>query len=144
MDVPVVARSRRSSCNRSCREGPMNRKRAMSDATDRITPATTERDTPVPTTRDPALAPDHARGNGRPGGPDAVRREIEATRARMSRTLDELEHRIVRERRAMERKKEELWDKATLKGVRRKLSREPWRSVGIAFAVGYIIAAIRD
>ncbi|NIP80001.1 MAG: hypothetical protein GWM90_12570, partial [Gemmatimonadetes bacterium] len=51
---------------------------------------------------------------------------------------------IARERRALERKKDDLWAKATLQGVRRKLSREPWRSVGIAFAVGYIIAAIRD
>ena len=73
-----------------------------------------------------------------------MRAEIERTRARLSRTLDELEHRMVRERRELERKKEQLWDRATLKGLRRKLSSEPWRSVGIAFAVGYIIAAIRD
>ncbi|MGK7311504.1 MAG: DUF3618 domain-containing protein [Candidatus Longimicrobiales bacterium M2_2A_002] len=90
------------------------------------------------------MARDRVRGNGRPGDPEAMRREIEATRARLSHTLDELEHRIVRERRALERKKEDLWARATLQGVRRKLSREPWRSVGIAFAVGYIIAAIRD
>ena len=90
------------------------------------------------------MARTRARGNGRPGDPEAMRREIEATRARLSHTLDELEDRIVRERRALERKKDDLWAKATLQGVRRKLSREPWRSVGIAFAVGYIIAAVRD
>lgn len=73
-----------------------------------------------------------------------MREEIERTRARLSRTLDQLEGRIVAERQELGRKKEELWEKATLQGLRRKLSREPWRSVGIAFAVGYIIAAIRD
>jgi ElaB/YqjD/DUF883 family membrane-anchored ribosome-binding protein len=73
-----------------------------------------------------------------------MRAEIARTRARMSDTLDELEHRIAAERRALERKKEDLWAKATLQGVRKKLSKEPWRSLGIAFAVGYIIAAIRD
>lgn len=73
-----------------------------------------------------------------------MRAEIERTRARLSRTLDELEHRMLRERRELERKKKQLWDRATLKGLRRKMSSEPWRSVGIAFAVGYIIAAIRD
>lgn len=73
-----------------------------------------------------------------------MREEIERTRARMSRTLDELETRIVRERQALARTRVTLWEKATLKGVRRKLSREPWRSMGIAFAVGYVIAAIRE
>lgn len=73
-----------------------------------------------------------------------MREEIERTRARMSRTLDELETRIVREREALERKRVDLWEKATLKGIRRKLSGEPWRSMGIAFAVGYIVAAIRE
>lgn len=107
----------------------------MTDTTDRITPATVERDAP---------APRRAYGNGRPTDPDGMRREIERTRARLSRTLDELETRIAAERRALERKKEDLWAKATLQGVRKKLSTEPWRSVGIAFAVGYIIAAIRD
>ena len=84
------------------------------------------------------------RGNGRPSDPEAMRAEIERTRARLSRTLDEIEERVVRERRALERKKEKLWDRATLKGVRSRLSREPWRSVAIGFAVGYIVAAIRD
>ncbi len=90
------------------------------------------------------MAPRRIRGNGRPDGPEAMRDEIARTRARMSDTLDAIEDRIVAERRALERKKEELWAKATLQGVRKKLSTEPWRSVGIAFAVGYIIAAIRD
>lgn len=107
----------------------------MANTTDRITPATVERDAP---------APHRVRGNGRPTDPDGMRREIERTRARLSRTLDELEDRIVEERQELERKKEDLWDKATLKGLRSKLSREPWRSVAIAFAAGYIIAAIRD
>lgn len=73
-----------------------------------------------------------------------MRQEIERTRARLSRTLDELESRVVRERREMERRKQALWDRATLKGLRGKLSGEPWRSAAIAFAVGYIIAAIRE
>lgn len=73
-----------------------------------------------------------------------MREEIQRTRDRLSRTLDELEGRIAAERRALARTKEELWEKATLQGLRTRLSREPWRSVGIAFAVGYIIAAIRD
>ena len=73
-----------------------------------------------------------------------MRREIERTRARLSRTLDELEDRITAERRELERKKETLWHRATLRGVRQKLTSEPWRTVAIAFAAGYIIAAIRD
>ena len=107
----------------------------MADSIDRITPPTTERDAPT-TLR--------VGGNGGPADPEAMRDEIERTRARLSRTLDELETRIVREREALERKRVDLWEKATLKGVRRKLSSEPWRSMGIAFAVGYIIAAIRE
>jgi ElaB/YqjD/DUF883 family membrane-anchored ribosome-binding protein len=121
----------------------------MADSTDRITPATAKRDTPArdgapEATDGGAVAPRPARGNGRPGDPDAMREEIARTRARMSGTLDAIEEQIVAERKALERKKEELWAKATLQGVRKKLSREPWRSVGVAFAVGYIIAAIRD
>lgn len=83
-------------------------------------------------------------GNGRRGSPREVRREIEQTRARMSETLDALEDRLAYERRELERKKNDLVDKVTLKPVRRKLSREPWRSMAIAFAAGYIVAAIRD
>lgn len=107
----------------------------MTNTTDRITPATVERDTRTPR---------RVRDNGRPTDPDGMRREIQRTRHRLSTTLDELEERIVKERRELERRKEDLWDKATLKGFRRTLSREPWRSVAIAFAVGYVIAAIRD
>ncbi|MFW5947721.1 MAG: DUF3618 domain-containing protein, partial [Gemmatimonadota bacterium] len=77
----------------------------MTDTTDRITSVTTERDAP---------APARVRGNGRASTPGAVREEIEATRARLSRTLDQLEDRLVAERRALERKKEELWEAATL------------------------------
>ncbi len=130
----------------------------MADSTDRITPATAKRDTPAGTgggetavepVRETAVAARPVRDNGRPGRgrPEdaaAMREEIARTRARLSQTLDELEGRIVAERRALERKKEDLWARATLQGVRKKLSSEPWRSVGIAFAVGYIIAAIRD
>ena len=83
-------------------------------------------------------------GNGRPGDPAELRREIERTRARMSSTLDALEARVVHEKEAIERKKEELWAKATLQGPRRTLSREPWRSVAIAFIAGYVVAAILD
>ena len=107
----------------------------MADSTDRITPATVERDT---------RAVSRVGGNGHPDSPEAMRAEIERTRARMSRTLDELENRIVLEREALERKKEDLWEKATFRGLRRKLTREPWRSAAIAFAVGYVIAAIRE
>lgn len=98
-------------------------------------------------TRRETVAPDHrlppaggsvvTAGNGRPGDPDALRRDIEATRARMSRTLDEIEGRLVRQ-------KEELVARATLRGFRRRISSEPWRSMAIAFAAGYIVAAIRD
>lgn len=91
----------------------------------------------------PAGRPTRA-GNGRPGSPAEMRREIERTRARMSGTLDALEARIEYERQSLEEKKDELVDRATLKGLRRRLSREPWRSMAIAFAAGYIIAAIRD
>ena len=76
-------------------------------------------------------------GNGRPGDPDGLRLDIEATRARMSRTLDEIEGRLVRQ-------KEELVARATLRDFRRRISSEPWRSMAIAFAAGYIVAAIRD
>lgn len=75
--------------------------------------------------------------NGGPGEPDELRREIEATRARMSRTLDAIEGRIVRQ-------KEELVARATFRELRQKVASEPWRSMLIAFAAGYIIAAIRD
>ena len=108
---------------------------AMADSTDRITPPTTKRDAPTSVRR---------YTNGRPTDPEAMRHEIQRTRERLSHTLDELELRIVREREALEQKKEVLWDRATLKGARAKWSREPWRSVGIAFALGYIIAAIRE
>lgn len=83
-------------------------------------------------------------GNGRRSSPREVRRDIEQTRARMSNTLDALEDRFVHERQELERKKNDLVDRVTLKPVRRKLSREPWRSVALAFAAGYIVAAIRD
>lgn len=100
----------------------------------------------VPATpeRSPVRGGGVAAGNGYPDDPEDMRREIERTRARMSDTLDALEARLVFEKRELERKKDELWEKATLQGVRRKLSREPWRSVAIAFAAGYIVAALRD
>lgn len=84
------------------------------------------------------------RGNGRPSDPAEMRREIERTRARMSSTLDAVEARIEHERDSLERKKDELVDRVTLKGVRDRLQREPWRTMAIAFVAGYVIAAIRD
>jgi ElaB/YqjD/DUF883 family membrane-anchored ribosome-binding protein len=66
-----------------------------------------------------------------------MRDEIQQTRARMSMTLDAIEEQLVQQKR-------ELWAKATLQPFRRKISTEPWRSMAIAFAVGYIVAAIRD
>lgn len=76
-------------------------------------------------------------GNGRPSDPEEMREEIQRTRARMSLTLDTIEDRLVEQKRA-------IWARATLQGFRRKVSREPWRSMAIAFAAGYIVAAIRD
>lgn len=109
--------------------------------------------TPVPTSTDHSASRTPAPGrtgtavgtlgNGR-SSPREVRREIAQTRARMSDTLDALEDSIARERQELERKKNDLVDRVTLKPVRRKLSREPWRSIALAFAAGYIVAAIRD
>ncbi len=93
---------------------------------------------------DVTIGSDAPVGNGRPGEPAELRREIAATRARMSSTLDTLEARLVREQASLERKKTELVDLATLKPVREKLAREPWRSIAIAFVAGYVVAAIRD
>lgn len=76
--------------------------------------------------------------------PDEMRIEIEATRARISETLDELEGRLVHEKQQLVRKKDELVDKATLKGFRQKMAEEPFRHMAIAFVAGYVIAAIRD
>ncbi len=73
-----------------------------------------------------------------------MRREIERTRARLSGTLDALEARIAYERSSLEEKKDEVVDRVTLKGLRTRLSREPWRSMAIAFVAGYVVAAIRD
>jgi hypothetical protein len=76
-------------------------------------------------------------GNGRPSDPEEMRLEIERTRERMSDTLDAIEGRLVRQ-------KEEIWARATLRGFRRRIGTEPWRSLAIAFVAGYIVAAIRD
>ena len=76
--------------------------------------------------------------------PEEMRREIEATRARMSRTLDQIEDRVVHEKEELVRKKEELWARATLRDFRRTVSREPWRSVALAAVAGYLVAAVRD
>jgi hypothetical protein len=75
--------------------------------------------------------------NGRPRDPEAIRQDIQRTRSRMSDTLDALEAELVREKEALVRT-------VTLKPVREKLKRQPWKSMAIAFAAGYIIAAIRD
>lgn len=74
----------------------------------------------------------------RPGaGPDEVRQDIDRTRERMSRTLDELEGRLVEG-------KDALVARATFRDLRRQVASEPWRSVAIAFVAGYLVAAIRD
>jgi ElaB/YqjD/DUF883 family membrane-anchored ribosome-binding protein len=83
------------------------------------------------------VGPAVATGNGRPSSLEEMRAEIEATRIRMSSTLDDIEDRLVRQKR-------DLWAKATFQGFRRKVSSEPWRSLAIAFVAGYIVAAIRD
>lgn len=75
--------------------------------------------------------------DGPAAGPDDVRREIDRTRQRMSRTLDEIEGRLVEG-------KDTLVARATFRDLRRRISGEPWRSVAIAFVVGYVVAAIRD
>jgi hypothetical protein len=111
------------------------------------TPASRAPTRPTTTDSVPARAPRHGAvtvGNGRPGSARELRRDIEQTRARMSDTLDALETRIADERRSLERKKDDLVDRVTLKPVREKLSREPWRSMALAFVAGYIVAAIRD
>lgn len=71
------------------------------------------------------------------GEPDEVRREIARTRDRMSRTLDELEGRLAEG-------KDALVARATFRDLRRQVSQEPWRSLAIAFVVGYVVAALRD
>jgi ElaB/YqjD/DUF883 family membrane-anchored ribosome-binding protein len=134
----------------------------MPESTERITPEATKRDaavrpsgtglppggSPMPAARSgppaPATGPERVRTNGAPTTPSEMRREIDRTRARMSDTLDALEARLVHEKAALTRKKEAVWSTVTLQGVRDRLSREPWRSLAIAFAAGYIIAAIRD
>ena len=70
-------------------------------------------------------------------GADALREDIERTRDRMAHTLDRIEDRLVRRR-------DELWSKATLRGARRTVASEPWRGLLIAFAAGYVLAALRD
>ncbi len=117
----------------------------MSDTTPTRTTKTTPTATtdagpvPAPPERTLARGPvlDGVGSNGRPEDPEAMRVEIERTRERMSYTLDAIEHRLVL-------RKREIWAKATLQGFRRKISTEPWRSMAIAFAAGYIVAAIRD
>lgn len=136
----------------------------MPESTDRITPEATKRDAVVgpsesglapggstaPTARTEAPGPparpgaEGVRTNGRPTTPAEMRREIDRTRARMSDTLDALEARLIHEKAALARRKDAVWSTVTLQGVRERLSREPWRSMAIAFAAGYIIAAIRD
>lgn len=69
--------------------------------------------------------------------PDGLRREIEATRARMSRTLDEIEGTLVRQ-------KEEVVARVTLRDLRHRIATSPLRPLMIAFAAGYVVAAIRD
>jgi hypothetical protein len=102
----------------------------------------TERPEIVPAAPQRALpaaepAPDIIMGNGRPSDPDEIRQEIERTRERMSRTLDAIEDRLVQ-------RKDEIWARATFRSLRHRVSSEPWRSLAIAFVVGYVVAAIRD
>lgn len=75
--------------------------------------------------------------DGQGGGPDDVRRDIDRTRERMSRTLDELEGRL-------SEGKDVLVARATFRDFRRQITSEPWRSLAIAFVAGYVVAAIRD
>lgn len=77
----------------------------------------------------------HARTPSR--DPDALRREIEETRDRMSRTLDALEDRLVRQ-------KEDVVARVTFRDLRRRFAESPMKPLLIAFAAGYIVAAIRD
>lgn len=72
-----------------------------------------------------------------PADAAALRDDIERTRERMSRTLDRIEDRVVRRR-------DQVWSKATLLDVRRAVTSEPWRNLLIAFAAGYVLAALRD
>jgi hypothetical protein len=74
---------------------------------------------------------------GSTDGAEALREDIGRTRDRMSRTLDRIEGRIARRR-------DEVWSKATLQDVRARIASEPWRGLLIAFAAGYVLAALRD
>lgn len=109
-----------------------------------VPPPEPDQGTDVKKTEDAAPPKPAPRLNGGPSDPESMRAEIERTRARMSDTLDEIEDRLLEGKRELVRKKDELWAKATLKGVRRTITTEPWRSVAIAFVAGYIVAAIRD
>lgn len=84
-----------------------------------------------PATKSPAV------GDGQGAGPDEVRSEIDRTRQRMSRTLDEIEGRL-------SEGKDALVARATFRDLRRQITTEPWRSLAIAFVAGYVVAAIRD
>ncbi len=85
-------------------------------------------------------------GRGRivASNPDEMRDEIQHTRARMSDTLDALEARLGREKAELNRRKDDLVAKATLRDFRHTISQEPWRSLVIAFVAGYVVAALRD
>ena len=85
---------------------------------------------PIDTTHQLPPAPEALR-------PEALREDIERTRARMSGTLDRIEERITERRR-------EMWAKVTLQDVRDAVTTEPWRNLLIAFVAGYVVAAVRD
>lgn len=128
------------------RAGDSDRARQSASRPANVTPVPSPGDsgarTPAVQGREPTTV--STIGNGRRSDLREVRRDIEQTRARMSDTLDALEDRLASERQELERKKNDLVDKVTLKPVRRTLSREPWRSMALAFVAGYIVAAIRD
>jgi hypothetical protein len=90
-----------------------------------------------PPADEPAIRGGETASPDSPDGADALREDIGRTRDRMSRTLDRIEGRIARRR-------DEVWSKATLQDLRVTVASEPWRGLLIAFAAGYVLAALRD
>ncbi len=72
----------------------------------------------------------------RPGSVEEARRAVEATRTRISDTLDALEHRL-------DAKKQELKERANiLRPIRARVRDRPWVAVGIGLAAGLVLGLL--
>ncbi|HEU0014014.1 MAG TPA: hypothetical protein VFQ45_10040 [Longimicrobium sp.] len=108
------------------------------------------------TDADPAMAPrtvtdaDHllpARTHAAPVGtigalddPDLARAQIEATRARMSGTIEEIEARLAAKKQELLQKKEELTGRLdVMRPVREKVRDNSWAALGGVFAAGLLL-----